>query len=217
MYIREKIGTMQNNQKLIIIGITGGVGSGKTKVLSYLEANYPCKVLQADVVANVLKKQGEACYEPTVSLLGTSILNDDGSINNGKMGELIFSSPDILKKVNSIIHPFVKKQIVQICNEEIRKKENKFLFIEAALLVEAGYEDIVDEMWYIYTEDSIRRKRLKENRSYDDKKIDRIFSTQISKEKFIKNCDFIIDNNGLWKVTTNQIIKKMEGYSWREK
>jgi dephospho-CoA kinase len=195
----------------------GGVGTGKSKVLSYLELHYSCKILQADVVANVLKQQGEDGYEPTISLLGNSILNKDGSINNRKMGELIFSSPTILEKVNKIIHPLVKNRIVAMCEEEKKKAKIDFLFIEAALLVEAGYQDIVDEMWYVYADDIIRRKRLKEYRGYTDKKINEIFASQISKKEFEKACDFLINNSGLWEKTEIQIIKKMEGYSWKKK
>ena len=208
---------MQNNKKILMIGITGGIGTGKTKVLTYLEDNYRCKIIQADVIANMLKKQGEICYEPTVALLGTEILNDDGSIDNKKMGEIIFSSPVLLKKINDIIHPAVKSRLLAIYEEEKRKKEIDFLFIEAALLVEAGYKNMLDEMWYVYAEDTVRRARLKESRGYEEQKINRIVALQSKKDEFEAACDFLIDNNGLWKETEKQIIKKMEGYSWKKK
>jgi dephospho-CoA kinase len=207
---------MQNNQKLMKIGITGGVGSGKTKVLTYLEENYLCKVLQADVIANALKQPGEICYESILSLLGKKVLRADGTIDNKKMAEIMFSSPEILKQVNDRIHPFVKKKIIEICENEEKKNKYQFIFIEAALLVETGYKDIVDEMWYIYAEKKIRKNRLRDSRGYTEKKIDAIFASQISQKEYEKACDVIIDNSGFWEETTKQIVKKMEGYSWKK-
>ncbi|MBQ9863185.1 MAG: dephospho-CoA kinase, partial [Lachnospiraceae bacterium] len=81
--------------------------------------------------------------------------------------------------------------------------------IEAALLIECGYKEIVDEMWYIYTNIDVRRKRLKESRGYSDAKIDSILKSQLSEEEYRKNSDFEIDNSGLCEDSFEQIRERL--------
>ena len=87
---------------MITIGITGGVGCGKSKILEYIKDNYNCLIITADDVANRLKEPGEACYEPLIKLLGERILDKDGFIDKKKMAAEIFASDYLLEKVNSI-------------------------------------------------------------------------------------------------------------------
>lgn len=213
---------MQNSsndeQKNIqIIGITGGVGSGKSSVLSFLKEKYSCKVIQADTVANDLKDPGKVCYRPTIDLLGKEVLTSDGKIDNKKMAKKIFSSPKLLEQINECIHPEVKEEIKRNIKEENDKNEIDFLFIEAALLIDAGYLDIVDSCWFIYTDDEIRISRLKTSRNYSDEKISDIMSKQLSNSEFEKACDVIINNSGSWSETEKQIVDIMEEYSWEKK
>ena len=178
-----------------VIGITGGVGSGKSALLKYIAKNYNCRVILADEVAHQAKEPGQPCYEELIKLLSSDILNEDGTIHKGKMAEKIFASEELLKKVNQIIHPAVKKMILDEITLEKRRGELDFLFLEAALLIEDGYLNIVDEMWYIYARDDVRRMRLKKSRNYSDEKTDAIMKTQLTEENFRKNCSFVIDNS----------------------
>lgn len=206
-----------SNKKLITIGITGGVGSGKSKVLSFLEEHYSCKVLQADIIANELKKPGKECYEKTIAVLGKDILDIDGRIDNKKMGAIIFSSEKLLNEINHVIHPAVKEEISRIIEMEEKKGEFDLIVVEAALLIEAGIANILNYNWFIYADDDIRRKRLKDNRNYSDLKINQIMSRQLSDSEFRNACDATIDNSGLWLETEKQIINKMEEYLWKKK
>lgn len=195
-----------------IIGITGGVGAGKSEILSFIKSNYPCEVYLADEVAHKIKEKGQPCYEQLVQLLGREVLNEDGQINKNKMAAIIFADQQILKKVNEIVHPGVKEYILERMKEADKKEDIRFFFIEAALLIEAGYQDIVDELWYIYADKEVRRKRLQENRGYSPEKIEQIMSKQLSEEFFFKSCDFVIDNSGKIEDSYNQIRNKLRGY-----
>ena len=84
-----------------------------------------------------------------------------------------------------------------------------FLFIEAALLIECGYDKIVDELWYIYADKEVRRQRLKESRGYSDEKIDNIFKNQLSEDKFRSHCKVVIDNSGTLEDTCKQIDRAL--------
>ena len=195
-----------------IIGITGGVGAGKSEILSFIRGNYSCEIYLADEVAHKIKEKGEPCYEQLVTLLGREILDEDGQINKLKMAAIIFGDEKILKKVNEIIHPGVKEYILARIREAKEKQEVKLFFIEAALLIEAGYQEIVDELWYIYADKDVRIKRLQEHRGYSREKIDQIMNNQLSEEIFFKTCDFVIDNSGKIEDSYNQIQNKLRGY-----
>lgn len=199
-----------------VIGITGGVGAGKTKILTYLSEHYSCRIILADEVANQLKEPGQKCYEEIVTLLGTQILKPDGTIDRLKMAERIFSNQELLQRVNEIIHPAVKEYILQAIEEERRRDKIDFLFLEAALLIEEGYESIVDELWYIYADEAVRAERLKANRQYSDEKIQKILRSQLSDAEYRAHCSTVIDNGVALEETYRQIEKKMGEYLWEK-
>lgn len=195
-----------------VIGITGGVGAGKSKVLEYLEEKYNCQVILADKVAHMLEEKGQKCYEELTALLGEEILAPDKSIDKQKMATIIFADRDLLHKVNNIVHPAVKAFIVKTIEDKRTEGRLDFLFIEAALLIEGGYDVIVDELWYIHSDVDVRRDRLKSTRAYSDEKIDEIIQKQLSEEEFRKHCKVIIDNSGSFVTACKQIDEKMEEY-----
>lgn len=92
----------------------------------------------------------------------------------------------------------------------------ELFFVEAALLIESGYEHIVDEMWYIYAREDVRRRRLSESRGYTPEKIEKIIASQLSEEEFRQHCDFVIDNSDSLEDSYRQIRQKLEAYSWKE-
>lgn len=188
-----------------LIGITGGVGAGKTQVLSYLASRCRCRILLADEVGNEVKLPGQPCYEQLVELLGKDVLAEDGTIDRGRMAEKIFADAGLLSRVNGIIHPAVRVYILQEVEKERSLGNVDFFFLEAALLIEEGYDRVVDELWYIYADEDVRRGRLKESRGYSDAKIDRIFRSQLPEEEFRSHCQRVIENNGDLKETCRQI------------
>ena len=189
------------------IGITGGVGAGKSEVLNLITDMCSCVIVKADDLARSLEVRGEVCYEPLVELLGEEVLTDDGQIDPKKMAGMIFAdgAEELLQSVNAIVHPAVKKRILEMIKDHSNSKENDYFFIEAALLIEDHYDEIVDEMWYIYADESVRRKRLKASRGYSDTKIDDIMDSQSSDEVFRKYCKVIIDNSGSIEDTKRQL------------
>lgn len=195
-----------------IIGITGGVGCGKSEVIRYIVKNYNCYVIFADDVAKQLQEKGNECYDEIVALLGEDILEEGGQIHKGKMAEKIFGNEELLQKVNAIVHPAVMEYVQKKMKEQEEENCVDFFLIEAALLIECGYGDIVDEMWYVYTADEIRRERLKESRGYSDEKIDQIFASQLSYDEFKNACTFLLDNSGEIEMTHKQIDNKLEEY-----
>lgn len=185
-----------------IIGVTGGVGSGKTELLHYIEKNYRCRILLADEASHEVMQKGGRIYEPLVALLGSSVLDSSGEINRKEMAARIFSHEELLGRVNALIHPAVREFILEAVAEEREKAAAgaddavDYFFLEAALLIECGYRSVVDEMWYIYCDLAVRRERLKKSRGYSDGKIDSILSSQLSEAEFRSGSDVVIDNSG---------------------
>ena len=101
-----------------IIGITGGAGAGKTLLMTYIKERYACRILLADEVAKAQQQPGEVCYEQIVNLLGKDIIGLDGTIIPSKMAERIFRDKELLKAVNTIVHPAVKQYIMEEIREE---------------------------------------------------------------------------------------------------
>ena len=190
-----------------IIGITGGVGAGKSAIMDFLKQRYNAKVVRADEVAHLVTQPGKACYMRLVSLLNDDILNEDGSIDRQKMAYKIFNDKGLLSSVNSIIHPAVREYISQDIEREKQLGKTKLYFLEAALLIEDGYEQICDELWYIYASDEVRRRRLRESRGYSDEKTESIMKNQLSDDMFRRYATVVIDNSG----TLEESFKQIEG------
>ena len=192
-----------------VIGITGGVGAGKSAILNYLKEKHHAVVVEADKVGHLLMEPGGACYYSIVEKFGSSILNGDQTINRGKLGKIVFADESLLNELNKIIHPRVKSHIVsEIAKERAYHRTNYFV-VEAALLIEDHYDVICDEMWYIHTDADIRAKRLKETRGYDDEKIAGIMANQKSPKEFRSACQVVIDNSGDLAYTYEQIDRQL--------
>ncbi len=196
------------------IGITGGVGAGKTEILKYIGQHYKCEIYLADEIGHKVKEPGTEGYHALVALMGDGILAPDGQIDKPAMAAKIFADPTLLEQVNAIIHPAVKKYLADRLAEAKNKGDVELFFVEAALLIESGYEHIVDEMWYIYAREDVRRRRLSESRGYTPEKIEKIIASQLSEEEFRQHCDFVIDNSDSLEDSYRQIRQKLEAYSW---
>ena len=192
-----------------VIGITGGIGAGKSTLLDYIAANYSARVIYSDQVANDIKKKGYPAYDELLALMGREILGDDLEIDKSKMAEAIFRNKTLLDKVNNVLHPAVNTFIINIIDEEKSRNELDFVIVEAALLIENGYKEIVDELWYVFADEATRRARLKASRGYSDDRITNILKGQLGEEQFRANCDFEIDNSGTELFAFKQIDNKL--------
>lgn len=191
-----------------VIGVTGGVGAGKSTVLRYLEERYRARVIQADQTGHEVMEPEEEAYGRVVAEFGGQILSADGRIDRGVLSGIVFTDGEKLKKLNAIVHPAVKKEILKRIAQAAAENE-AYTVVEAALFFEEKYDAFCDETWYIYTNEAERRRRLKRSRGYSDERIDQIVRNQKSHEELLKRCDCVIDNNGTAEDTCRQIDKRM--------
>lgn len=190
-----------------VIGITGGVGSGKSLVLSWLAGQHraSCAVIEADKTAHRLQQKGNSCYHAIVQEFGRQILDEKEEISRTRLGSMVFGDKERLERLNAIVHPLVKQEIIRQLKDYRRRNDIQYVFIEAALLIEEHYDVICDELWYIYVDKNKRIERLKESRGYTDTRIQQMMDRQLDEQTFRSCCQVVIDNNGSAEDTFRQI------------
>lgn len=192
-----------------VYGITGGAGTGKSEVIRMLQDDFRGYVIMADEVARELTQKGHVSYRLIVDYFGRDILMEDGEIDRRKLADHVFNNEEALEKLNSMTHPYVKEEIKRQIAEAEASGNYRFVAVEAALLLECGYENICDEFWYVYTKPEIRRQRMKENRNYSDEKVDAVMRNQQPDEVFFDKCAFVIENNTTLDAVREQLKKKL--------
>lgn len=180
---------------MFVLGITGGIGAGKSLVLSIIDEEFDAYIVEADKLAHKLMLKGEDAYSQIIDTFGDEILDPDSEqIDRSILGKLVLSDKEKLSRLNAIMHPAVKKYII----DDIKLKEDagtKLYIIEAALLIQDGYKSICDEIWYISSDREVRIQRLIESRGYSREKAEAFLLNQPSDEFFEINSDNIIKNN----------------------
>lgn len=194
----------------MVVGLTGGVGSGKSTILYLLKEKYNAYILEADKIAHTLMSPGQICYNKIIKFFGKEILMEDLTINRKLLADIVFQDDTKLTALNGIVHPAVEDEI----KHQIRKIQDKdgkaLIVIEAALLIEAGYREICDQFWYVYADISVRRERLARSRGYTPQKTEEIMNGQLSDEVFRQKSDYIIDNSTTQAEALVQIEKILE-------
>lgn len=188
-----------------VIGITGGIGSGKSAVLELLSQHYHAHTLEADRVAHFLMAPGGATYQPIIDAFGREILCADGTIDRKRLGAEVFASGEKLALLNKITHPAVRVYILENIAAYRKKHPEGIFVLEAALLIEEGYSEICDELWYIYAHEETRIMRLMEGRGYTREKCLSIIRSQSEEVFYRSHCKYIIDNSSGLEKTKIQI------------
>lgn len=193
---------------MYVIGMTGGVGSGKTQAACLLKEIASAELLIADELGHVAMEKGTDGYDEIIESFGTDILDADGQISRTVMAEKVFHDKERLALLNGIIHPKVKAYIRQYIDD--RKDQEGVLILENAILFETGCDAFCDEIWYIAVSADTRKKRLHQNRGYSDEKSRAIMERQQSDAFFYQRCDKAIDNNGSLEQLKQNLIKEYE-------
>ena len=191
---------------MLVIGLTGGIGSGKSSIANILE-DLGAEVIYADKIGHEIILPYSNAWREVIEKFGKNILKEDNSIDRKRLGEIIFNDKKELNKLNKISHPKISKRL----KEEIDKRKNKngILVIEAALLIEANWFTLVDQIWVVVVDRDKIFDRLKDKFTYDQIR-SRISSQMIDQER-IKYADIVIDNNGSIEET-----KKIIDGIWRK-
>ncbi len=176
------------------IGITGGIATGKSTI-SKMVAELGFTVIDADVVAREVVEPGMNAYRSIVEHFGKDILLENGAIDRKKLGEIVFHNEDKRKLLNSIVHPEVRKVMLEKRDQAFQRGE-KAVFLDIPLLYESGLTWMVDVVLVVYTDEKTQLQRLmKRNHFSKDEALARIRS-QMPIEDKRKRADAVIDNRG---------------------
>jgi dephospho-CoA kinase len=198
-------------EKMLKIGVTGGVGAGKSLVLSYLKEHHGARIIMLDEVGRELMQPDGACFKPVVNLFGTDVVKPDGTLDRPLIAKRMLTDDDLRVKLNGIIHPAVLHETM---NRIYRAEDEgvRLLVVESAILLETNYGAICDEVWYIYADVKVRAARLRASRGYDDARIRKTMEAQLSDEEFRKRADHVIDNSGDFELTRGQIDRVLAAH-----
>ena len=189
-----------------IIGITGGVGAGKSSVLNILKTKFGARIILADLVARGLMEPGTEGLCRVTKALGTGFLTEDGLVDRTALADLIFHDSKALETMNSIIHPLVWEAM----KTEAEEAEESLIVVEAAVFTTAP-KDFFDELWYVHTDGETRIRRLMESRGYSREKCESIIKNQKPDSWYKALCGRVIDNNGTEEETEKQ-LKEILGH-----
>ncbi|MGM0445925.1 MAG: dephospho-CoA kinase [Bacillota bacterium] len=190
----------------MIIGLTGGIATGKSTVAKFLE-EMNIKVIDSDKIAHEILNYKETINEIEEEF-GSTVLNKDGSINRKKLGEIVFDDLDKLKKLESITH----HRIFGVIDEKINKNkpDNEIIVLDAPLLFETSLDNKVDETWVIYTDKKTQIKRLKKRDGLDKDDALKRIKAQMPLEEKINKADIIIDNTGTKEELKEKVKRLIE-------
>lgn len=199
----------------LVIGLTGGIASGKSTV-STMFKEWNITVIDADIEARLAVMQGEAAYVKIIAEFGQEILLEDEEIDRQKLGSIIFHQKDKRQLLNEIVHPEVRKRMLSQI-EVAKQNKDELVVLDIPLLFESKLTYMVDKTILVYVDKDVQLRRLMErnNLSVDDAEA-RIRSQMPLAEK-IKLADSVIDNNGLVENTKIQLIEVLESWGINKK
>lgn len=186
----------------MIIGLTGGIGSGKSTASNHIK-NKGYFIVDADKIARNITIKGSDVLQQLVVAFGSGILDEEGNLQRQKLGKLCFENKGNKAKLDGITHPAIKG----IIKKSLKANENeKLIFLDAPLLFETGLDRDVDIVWAIITDDKTRIKRVSDRDGLKPDDVKARINTQLSQDEMLKRADEVIYNKG----NKEELYKKLD-------
>ncbi len=195
--------------KKFILAVTGGFGTGKSTVAKYFK-RFGAKVVDADKIARNLLNPGTEVYKKAVDIFGKGILKNNKDIDRIKLAGIVFNDHNLLKRLNKLIHPEVKK----IIKQEIARASEKIIVLDVPLLFEAKLENLVDKTIVVKAGRAEQIQRLRNKSLFTKEDIVKRINAQMSLSDKVRLADFVIDNSGTLE-NTNKQVEKLRRMLWK--
>ena len=193
-----------------IIGITGGIASGKSTVTEFLrQQGY--QVIDADQVVHELQEPGGRLYQALLSSFGPAILQEDGRLDRPKLGAMIFGDPELLAQSSQIQNQIIREELAH--RRDLLAETEDIFFMDLPLLFELQYEDWFDQIWLVDVTVETQLSRLMTRNTLSQEEAEKRIAAQLSLQEKRKRADVLIDNNGSLEETRQQIrdaLQKLE-------
>lgn len=178
---------------MFVIGLTGGIGSGKSTVSDMLRAK-GAAIVYADQVGHEVYRPGTAAWDEVVAAFGRQVLAADGQIDRRKLGSIVFADPQARRRLNAITHPSMRRLMAERL-DELRRQGVRVAVLEAALLIEAGWADLTDEVWLTLVSPAVAAQRLMERSGLSREEAEARIACQLSNEERLEHADVVIDTD----------------------
>jgi len=192
-----------------VIGLTGGIGSGKSTVSQFLR-ELGAALIDADKAGHEAYQPNTETWREVVAAFGEQVLTPDGEIDRKKLGGIVFSSPESLARLNLIMHPRMY-EMMKAKIEEYRQRGVDVVVLEAAILLEAGWTPLVDEVWVTVAPESTVVERTRERTGLPEEQILARIRSQMSSEERAKHADVVINNDGTQDELKAKVKELWEG------
>jgi len=179
---------------MLAIGLTGGIGTGKSEVSRVLR-ELGATVIDADRVGHEAYRPHSPIWREVVAAFGEGILQSTGEIDRKRLGAIVFSNPDARARLNAIMHPRMAESIRQDI-KELQKRGIEVVVVEAALLIEAGWDSLVDEIWVTYSPEEVVVERLRSRNNLSEKEIKSRIRSQLPLEERARRAHVLVNNSG---------------------
>jgi dephospho-CoA kinase len=180
---------------MLTIGVTGGIGSGKTTVTKFLtELGAP--IIDADKVGHAIYAPGGPAHNDVIAAFGQGILAPDGAIDRKKLGPIVFADPAALKRLNAIVHPKMFARMREMIDDLRAGGERNPIVVEAAILIEANWQALFDEIWLVVASKARVIERIELERGLQPEQTEARIRSQLSDEERRKHSTLVITNDG---------------------
>lgn len=190
-----------------IIGITGGIASGKSTVTEFLRRQ-GYQVIDADQVVHELQEPGRRLYQALLSAFGPAILQEDGRLNRPKLGAMIFGNPELLAQSSQIQNQIIREDLAG--RRDLLAETEDIFFMDLPLLFELQYEDWFDQIWLVDVTVETQLSRLMTRNALSQEEAEKRIATQLSLQEKRNRADVLIDNNGPLELTQEQLREALQ-------
>jgi len=198
---------------MIVIGLVGGIGSGKSVIGDAFENLYSAKIIRADELGHQAMLPSGPGYQPIIDLFGQEILDDEGFIDRSIISQIVFKDSLKLELLNHIIHRIVFDQLKEMINSLREMAIYDFVLIEAALLIVDEFLPLIDQLWYVKSNKELRIQRLKKSRHMSKEQILSIMEAQPDDLFYEQYANYIINNNHTIEACMEQIYSVIKNLS----
>ncbi|NQI36563.1 dephospho-CoA kinase [Streptococcus suis] len=190
-----------------IIGLTGGIASGKSTVTAFLrEQGFP--VIDADAVVHELQAKGGKLYQVLLAEFGEAILSDDGSLDRAKLGQAVFADSKLRARLSVLQDQIIRQELLD--RRDALKQTEQVIFMDIPLLYEADYSGEVDEVWLVYVDRAQQLERLMKRNGLAVQDAENRLAAQLSLEEKRSQAQVVIDNSGAVEATLAQVAQLLE-------
>jgi len=199
---------------MLIVGLTGGIGSGKT-IVSNLFENLGVPVIDTDVIARELVNNNPSVLNAIVSAFGQQILNQDGTLNRKRLAQIVFHQEKEKQQLENILHPRIRVEVNnQIQSLLSQTVPPRYIIVVIPLLLETGFNDLIDRILVVISDEKIRIERIKQRDNRNIEEIRAIINSQVTDEIRISKADDIIRNNLDLKALESDIQQLHKKYTY---